>query len=357
MADPIYFLNAYDGAKYTIMRYVGRYAVPVAPVIGPANNAGALHVAWPSAFRRASGQHIVYGSRHVDGKWLDVARWISTDGVSYQWAGVALAANETEPNGIGPAQVYYDATRARPWLMVYGRRSAQGTADRLDLADSADGVSWERRGPVLTLDQPYESAGVSPSWVMKLIDGRWALYYHGYPTLSQGVAAVAYADSPVGPFGSKGVLMQPTNVNHAVSSGVRLTSSISVSGAVRVGEPYVLRQMGGGAMQVVWPIRQEGTTVYLDDPLLANYGPAELAHIARNKVDPSLIRQHSDGTFSGIWTGYGMHEGETAEYTFEVESPSPSGPWTIRKADIPFDAWNLGSLFSAENPTPVVPVD
>lgn len=350
-------LNVYDGARYTVMQYVGGQAVPPVPIIGPHNNAGAVHVAWPSAFKLPSGTRVVYASRYTT-SWSDVGRWSSTDGVAYSWAGISFAANATEPHGIGPGQVYYDPSRPRPWLMAYARRTAAGSADRIDLADSADGVTWARVGPLLKIDKEYEAAGLVPSNITRANDGTWVLFYHAYRTLDQAVAAFATAPTSVGPFSNKTLIMEPSGVVHAISGGVRLSSTATVTGNVKIKEPYVLRRIGGGGLQIAWPIKQIGQTVYFDDPFLADYSTnSEIAHIARNKVDPSLTVQAADGSWSGIWTGYGMFSGMTIEYTFRVQAPQLAGPWTISKADVPFNPWNRASLMSAENPSCVIEID
>ena len=144
-----------------------------------------------------------------------------------------------------------------------------------------------------------------------------------------------------------------------MSNGRRLTSTATVhsGGPVRVGEPYVLRILAGGGVQVTLPTRQVGTTVYFDEFLLADYlSGVELAHIARNKIAPSYATQLPDGSWRGIFTGYGLWNDLITEYTFNVEAPQLSGPWTITPGRVSFTPWNLPTLLSAENPTPVVEI-
>ena len=353
-----FILNGYDGVRYTLMRYEGRDAVPPSSIVGPGNDGGAVHVAWPSAFQ-VNGSTRVYGSRYYNNQWRDIACWTGPKSGPFAFSGIALTANVNEPNGIGPSQVYFDAAAARPWKMVYLVRNAIGTGHRLALADSADGLAWERRGPVMTASESYEAAGFSPSHVMRDNDGTWALFYQAYQSLTQGPAAIALAPTSSGPFGNKQIIFQPTGITHAVSNGRRLTSTATVNsgGPVRVGEPYVIRLLAGGGLQVTLPTRQVGTTVYFEEFLLADYvSGVELAHIARNKIDPSYATQRPDGSWRGIFTGYGLWSDLITEYTFNVEAPQVSGPWTITPGRVSFNPWNLPTLLSAENPTPVVEI-
>lgn len=354
-----FVLNAYDGAQYVVMRYIGRDTVPVGPIISRQNNGGASDVAWPSAFK-SSGSYKVFASRFTDGKWQDVALWISADGTSYNFRSVVFSANSSEPHGIGPAQVFYVAGDPRPWRMVYAVRNVNGTADTINMADSLDGISWVRRGPVLSATATYEAGGVCPAWVTRTSSGAWAMFYHAYTSnLSTGFAVVATSDSVNGPFTNKVVIYEPNGAVHAVTGGLRLNNFATVSGTVALGELYIIRRMTGGGLQVIVPTRQVGTTVYFDEPLQANYGevPSEMAHISRKKVDPSYVYELPDGSWRGIFTGYGHWPGLTTEYTMHMTAPAMVGPWTIVPGKTAFNSWNLSSLLSAENPVPVVNLD
>jgi len=357
VAGEVFFLNASDGSRYTIMRYEGALAVPPVPVIGSSNDGGAMHTAWPSAFKLPSGTTRIYASRYFNG-WNDIAVWEATDGLTFSLRGTILTANASEPSGIGPAQVYYDAAAPAPWKMLYAVRNASGTGSKIDLADSTNGLAWTRRGTVLSVTEPFENAGVSPSWVERAIDGTWILFYHTYISLTQGAAAIATAASSGGPFSTKQLIFQPNAIAYTLTNAKQLATTGIVSGTVRLNEPHLIRHMADGGSQIVLPIKQVGTTVYFDAALLADFstGSTELVHIASNKVDPSYARQFSDGSWRGIFTGYGHWLGVMTEYTFKVEAPTLAGPWTASKGPVAFSPWNLATLKSAENPTPLVPI-
>jgi hypothetical protein len=351
-----FILNGYDGVRYTLMRYADGVAVPTTPIVGPQNNGGATHIAWPSAFQIGNTTR-VYGSRHYANQWRDIAVWNAQGGQPFTWGGVVLSQWPIEPYGIGPSQVYYDGEAALPWKLIYLVRNSTGSGNRFDLADSADGVAWTRRGAILTASEPYEAAGISPSHVVRANDGTWVLFYQAYQTTTFGPAVIATAPTSSGPFTNKQVIFWPNGIAHAVTGAKRLTITGTVNGPVRIGEPHIIRRMAGGGMQVCLPIKQVGSTVYFDEFLLAEYDSnVQLAHIARNKVDPSYAYQCPDGSWRGVCTGYGHWPDQMTEYTFSVQAPALSGPWTIAPGRVPFSPWNLATLLSAENPTPIVQV-
>jgi hypothetical protein len=353
----LFFLNGSDGQHYSIMRYSkDGFAVPPSPVIGTGNSGGAMHVAWPSAFKLSSGIERVYASRYIGGKWSDIAIW-DGDGESFTLRGVALAANAAEPNGIGPAQLYYDGSDPRPYKLIYAVRNGSGTGSRFDLADSVDGLAFTRQDTVLTASEPFEAAGISPSHVMQASDGTWVLTYSAYTTLASCPAVVATAATSNGPFVNKRVIMSPNGSRPTVTIARRLTSTATLlSGTVALGEPHVLRALpgGGSGMELIVALQQVDGVIYFDHPILGDYTSADLVHIAASKVDPSYIEQTADG-WRGVFTGFGHFAGVTSEYTFAVASPSLDGPWTI-SSGIPFSPWNAATLLSAENPTPLIVV-
>ena len=353
-----FILNAFAGSNYVIMRYVGRETVPTAPIISPTNNGGATHVAWPSAFR-FQGNTLIFASRYINNRWNDVSLWISADGTNFALQSITFQANASEPYGIGPAQVFFDKTAASPWGIVYSVRNAAGSADAIHFADSQDGVTWVRRGPILTITEPFESAGVCPSWIMQTASGHWALFYHAYGSGgAYASAAVAVSTSRSGPFTSKAVIYSPNNALYTVTNGARLTNYASVSGSVAVGEPHLIRRLSGG-LQITVPTRQVGSIVYFDEPLLADYasGPSQLSHMFSRKVDPSYAYEMPDGSWRGIFTGYGQWSDVTTEYTVHMTAPTITGPWTVVPGKVAFNPWNSSTWQSAENPAPVVNLD
>lgn len=351
-----FYLNA-NGAsgKYNIVRFVDGVASPPSPIIGPlANNAGAgiVHAAWPSAFKLPNGKTRVYASRHNGSYWSDIGYWESTDGVSFALVGAALAHDATEPYGIGPSQVYFVPGEARPWHMVYVVRNAAQSGTVIALADSETGEagSWTRVGTVLESSEPWEAFGVTPSFVVESSPGTWTLFYQGYRDAMYGPAAIAQASSPKGPFTNKRVIMWPSQ-HEMTLNATRFADSGTVTGTVRIGDPYILRTTG--ALEVVTPVRQEGNRVWFDRPLFGTYVDGEMDHLLKNKIDPSYVQKEPDGTWSGAFTGYGVWQGVLNEYTFRVTAPSIEGPWTIGDG-VPFSPWYPEGLSSTENPAPVV---
>jgi hypothetical protein len=72
------------------------------------------------------------------------------------------------------------------------------------------------------------------------------------------------------------------------------------------------------------------------------------------KVEPSYAREHADGSWTGIATVYGPAPSVFAEYTTEIEAPSLAGPWTYAGTGTRFDPWLNVTIYSTENPTPLV---
>jgi hypothetical protein len=354
--NEFFYLNVCcDAGAYRIMRFgPDGFPDPASPVVDDRNMpAETLSVAWPSAIRVESGKVMLFGSRYVNNRWADVALWDSDDGQKFAYRGIVLASAADEPMGIGPGQVFYDASSARPFKMIYlVRDTPVGTT--LRLATSTDGNSWEREHVVMTATEPWEKTGLAPSWVLELSTGEWALFYNAYETVNVAHAAVATAATPAGPFTNKQRILAATQHRVAVLRGKRNSSQIRVAGELRIGEPYVLRADDGSAIEPVVPIKQTGNVVSLSRPLVGDYQSAELAHIAASKPDASFVREHPDGTFSGIFTGYGHFDGALSEYTFRVRSPSLCGPWAIEPAGLAFHPRTPQLLSSAENPTSII---
>lgn len=353
-----YYLNVCcEGQRYRIMRFGpdGR-PDPAAPVIGEENlPADAAGTAWPSAIR-VRGRVYLYASRLVAGTWADVALWESQDGRSFLYRGPVLAALPSEIQGIGPAQVFYDPAGERPFRMVYLVRGAPPSGG-IALASSEDGVHWRREGTVLEPSEPWEAAGVSPSWVMRLSDGRWALFYHAYETRDLARAAVALAPGSEGPFSGKSVILSPVPSRVPVVAPARRGSSrlrVPEGHPVRLGEPYVLKGDGEARAEPVVPRRRRGAVVELDRPLEASHRPGTMAHVGSRKVDPSVVTENPDGSFSGVFTGYGQFGNLTSEYTFRVSSPRLGGPWRVEPAGLAFEPWFPAGRASTENPTIVL---
>jgi hypothetical protein len=354
-----FILNGSSGQRYSLFQFSDDgVANPPSPIVDVYNSGGAQHVAWPSGFVLTSGATRIYASRNISGRWSDIAYWSSADGLTYTLGGVALSSAAGEPHGIGPGQVYYDKTEPAPWKMVFLVRDGV-TGTQMHLADSLDGIAWTRRGLVFQTTEVWESGGVSPSWMMRSHAGEIVLFYQAYRSANTGPAAVARAASWGAMFGAKRIIMEPTEKSYQVTNAQRLTTTATVPGAVDIGVPHVMRQNDGMGLEVIVPIRQNGSTVWFDRPLLASYTVnSTLAHVGRKKVDPSFLRQHEDGSWSGIFTGYGQFPGVTSEYTFFVWSPNLETPFVaVAGNGVPFSPWHVGGFASMENPALISPID
>ena len=355
VAEPIFYLNAHGGSRYTIGRYVGWVASPPRPVIDASNDGGASGVAWPTAFKLATGATRIFASRTNGGEWSDIAVWAAQDGIKFSFQGVALAANAAEPSGIGPSAIAYEAGDTTPWKMIYLIRSSP-IGSTFAIADSATGAagSWVRRGVAMAATESWEAAGITPSYVFRdTRSGKWVLLYHAYETVQRAYAAMATADNPEGPYSDKRILMAPVDSRVSVSGAAKGTNFASAPASPILGQPYVLRQADPHAMEVVVPTKYIDGTVYFDRPLIGSYSSGEMAHVATNKVDPSFVKMRADGTWYGIWTGYGQFDGVTSEYTFEMSAPSIEGPWSVLPKGVAFEPWTPFGILSTENPTPV----
>jgi hypothetical protein len=355
-ASDTFFLNTFgENNHYTIMRFErDGLPVPAWPVIGRHNDGG-IHSAWPSALK-VNGKERVYASRHDGQRWNDIGIWESSDGANFTFVSTALTASSTEPLGIGPAQVYYAAEDLRPFKLIYLIRGTPiGTS--FGLATSNDGLVWQREGVVYEVSQNWEAAGGAPSFVTRTTWGQWVLAFQAYETIDKGNAAIAIASSANGPFKDPRLIMEPINSRFTVTGAKRLIAQAEVSGPVRIGEPYLLRSRSTRALEIVRPVRQNGSTLYFDRPLASDFGsPADLVHVGSRKVDPSYIWQGPDGSWHGYWTAYGAFDQVTSEYTFEVKAPSLTGPWTPEARGVVFSPWHMEGLFSTENPTPLTAV-
>jgi hypothetical protein len=362
-AEPeVFFLNsccAGTGAEYSVMRLRGDgVAEPTTPVIHSGNwgPGGVLHVAWVSAFRLADRVRI-YASRYLNNRWNDVAAWDSfDDGRTFEFVGTVLNPEPGEVHGIGPAQVYYHRGSVRPWKMIYLVRGNQinNVGTEFKLANSTDGLSWGAKGAVLMASEPYEAFGISPSYVTRRSNGEWVLFYHAYETARRGWSVVATASRAEGSFRSKRIIMQPDGIRHLNVRGSRSRQCITgVSGRVSIGLPHVLRCNDKTAMEIVVPVAQSGLVVELEQPLTEKYGIGELVPITTAKIDPSYASEAVDGSWDGIFTGYGLFSDISTEYTFRVHAPCLHGPWTPRPTGLAFQLVDPGTL-SLENPTPLI---
>ena len=360
LASDVYFLNAWTyGQRYRIMRYgADGLPNPTGAVINELNDGGAANAAWSSAFKIGNIER-VYASRFYSGQWRDIGIWEST-GDGFVFTGTALVANSSEPYGIGPAQAFLAPSDPRPFKMVYLIRNAAGAGTQFALASSVTGEpgTWQRDGVIYTASQSFEAFGISPSHVLEVEPGLWAITYQGYryatnATLGAGPAAIITASSPNGPFGNPKIIMEPNGNLPGIVSAVRMQSFGTTNGAIIPG-PYVLRNPAGG-LEPVNVVKQTGNKVFFDRPLLASYSNGTMAHVAAYKIDPSMI--YGDGNkWRAIFTGYGHFTDYMTEYTFRAESDNYDGPYIPSGAPIAFAPWTAEGAFSTENPTPLVEV-
>ncbi len=144
--------------------------------------------------------HMWYTGQSVKEKYkgrIGYAR--STDGVHFERvrkAPVLVATEEWEKPSVMNPSVLWDEKR-RLWRMWY---SAGGTyePDRNCYAESKDGVTWEKHGVVLARG-PRESwyrDRVGGCEVQQLPDGRFAMFFIGYPDID--TAHIGCAISPDG---------------------------------------------------------------------------------------------------------------------------------------------------------------
>ena len=81
---------------------------------------------------------------------------------------------------MGPAHVLIDPEAAEPFSVIYLVRGSAGPGSTIAVATSADGVKWNRRGPLISKSQPQEAGGLTMSYACRQQGGDWAVFYSGY---------------------------------------------------------------------------------------------------------------------------------------------------------------------------------
>lgn len=322
----------------------------VQPVI--ASMSTLTNLAWPSALS-VGGERWLYVSGFDGVGWRAIYRWTSSDGASFLARGPAFTASTLEPFGVGPAQVTYEPDAAEPFTMYYLVRGPAGPGATIAAATSHDGLTWTRRGVVVSAMLPQEAGGVTVSYVCRMQDGDYALFYSGYSAdFSRAAALVATGPTALGPFGDKAVMMEGDEFNAPFSANPAETTGLVGGALVRPGIPHLIAD--GPYSEVVVPVRQDGSRVWLDRPLFFRHTAARLISMAALKVEPSYAQQQPDGSWRAIMTMYGPTPGVFAEYTAEASAPTLAGPWTLDGTGIRFSPWLNATLYSTENPTPLV---
>lgn len=340
-----YVINAFGASSRYNIFTVGAdgWVNSFAPLPAPP---GSVHTAWPSGIAR-NGTTTVYATVYLS-RWDAVGRWSRT-GSQWTYNGSVFASSSVEPHGIGPTWVGYDTVTSQ-FLMYYVALNSSQVGATIRLATSSDGIAWTRGGVVVSAGGPQSAGGLSMSYACRDDDGRYLLAYHGYDvSLQKGIALLATAGAPDGPFTTAPTLMrgdgwESTAWGRTGNSILALPAGASVP----LGIPLLLP---GGEVSVAQ--KQVGAIAHLSWPLRQDFSWLPIVSSGKNKVDPSYIKR-TDAGWTGIWTLYGGIANRTAEYAVEVTAPSLAGPWTFSRtglAIIPFfPEWQQ----SAENPQPIV---
>lgn len=319
--------------------------LPVVPATG-----ALLHVAWPSAIQ-VGNERWLLASGYDGSRWGSLYRWVSTDGGPWVARGPWFSANAAEPYGIGPAHVLIDPGAADPFIVVYLVRGPSGPGNIIAVATSPDGVTWTRRGPILGKTLPQETGGLAMSYACRQQSGEWAVFYSGYSAdLTRAAALVATGPSLLAPLTDKSVMLEGNSQQTTLTANPAETTA-TVGAVVQTGMPYLI--VDGAYTEVIVPVAQEGNRLWLDRPLFYRHTNAVLTSMAARKIDPSYAQQQPDGAWRGIMTVYGPQAGVFAEYTTEASAPDIDGPWTWDNTGLRFSPWLNGTLYSAENPTPL----
>ena len=236
--------------------------------------------------------------------------------------------------------------------MYYLVRGSSGPGPSIGLATSFDGISWTRRGTVISASLPEEAGGLSLAYACQRSNGEYVLVYHGYSSdLEKGVALVATASPPIHIFSGKTIVKSFDNFSTTITATAGANNgTVELGVIVPLGIPLLIN---GQARETVVAKRQDGTQIWFDHPLLNSYAGAMLYSMAKNKVELSYIKEKPDGTWAGIFTLYNP-AALLAEYTTEGTAPSLTGPWDYSKTGLRFLPWPLGTLYSLENPSPLV---
>jgi hypothetical protein len=346
----MWFLNGKDpSTPYGIWQFDnnGRVMAPAA-----ATPSGISDLAWASAIQRQVPMASLYASACVNGVWNQIRLFTSlTGGAPFQDQGPVLIADTTEPNGIGPAQVIFDPTDPVPFTIYYLARGI----NEIRAATSPDGQVFTRQGAVLKPSINEDSAGMSMSYAVRLDDGSYAIFYHGYyNNAANGASIVATSPTKLGPFGNKVVLLRPDGFGTtATASKGAATGSVPAGVTLPIGVP-LLAGPATTQQEVIVAEQQSGTFVWFDRPFCNDHTADQLVSMAAAKVDLSYAQKQPDGTWKGIATLYGPGAGVSAEYTTSVHGADLVTPWSFSGDGLRFSPFFVGGRQSTENPAPLV---
>jgi hypothetical protein len=302
----------------------------------------------------------VFATRFNGSIWLDIAYWDSFDGgVTFgSPTAIITASGLGATYGLVDATLYYAKGEARPYKLLFGIRQASGIPNTITLADSTDCESFTVQGTVFTQGaDTWQASGIVPSFVFQNGASQWVLLLHTYDSSGNGYAAYATATSSAGPFGSATLIASPYTTQTGTLTGTAGQNTATTNiGTVRLNEPYLVWNGTSQSAEIVTPIGQSGTTLTLDLPLHTSYTTATFAHVAAKHIDPSYAYPAADGSWRGIFTGYGAIAGLTSEYTLQMTASAFAGPWSIASGKLAFSPFGPGShcVNSTENPSPIV---
>ncbi|MCA9880651.1 MAG: hypothetical protein KC442_22800 [Thermomicrobiales bacterium] len=320
----------------------------VTPVASP--EAPLVHLAWPSAIQ-VKNERWLLASGYDGSQWGSVHRWVSTDNGPWVAKGPWLTADASEPYGLGPAHVLIDPEAPEPFSVIYLVRGASGPGDTIAVATSADGVTWRRHGPILSKSLPQEAGGLTLGYACRDTAGQWVVWYSGYSTdLTRAAALVATGDSLLHPMVDKIVMMEGDNNSTGITANQAENTAI-VGTTLKLGTPHLI--IDGAHNELVVPVVQDDSRIWLDRPLLYQHTNATIVSMAARKVEPSYAQEQPDGSWKAIMTVYGPQPGIFAEYTTEASAPNLNGPWTFDASGIRFSPWLNSTRYSTENPTPL----
>ncbi len=316
----------------------------------------ARHIAWPSAIQRGD-QVLIFASVFRE-RWLDVGLWL-VEAASIRFEGIVFSARPDERFGIGPIHVAFDSTRPTPFLLYYLVRGPDGPGRTIAVAESKNGRKWRRLGTVYRGQGADERYGVSPAFLCAQ-DGRYLLFLMGYPDqgFEDGIAMMAVAPQPIGPFSRSTVMATPDHQRSTIRPVARGMMAVQVddSAEIQLGRPHLIISADGDAIDVVVPERidAQGVTI-LDRSLTNDYrDTAMIVSFASNKIDPSFVWTENGGWY-GIFTTFGQRSGLTSEFTFLMKADRVEGPWRfVQGSRAPvFSPYFSQSRYSLENPEPV----
>lgn len=337
--------NRGPGTNYRIHRFEDDgHPADFAPLPLPV---GATHNAWASAIETGS-QRVIYASSFRGSQWATIDRWVE-DGTSWTHTGTVFTADGSEPYGIGPSWIGYDAGT---WVMYYLVRGAAGPGPEIRYATSPDGISWTRRGTVITAQGGHSVDGLSLGTACRASDGTIVVGYHGYSQgATRGVALMATAPDLAGPFSPPVVMMEPDGWS-SVMTGVGGTAHFTVSSGVTVplGIPLIT-----GLGEIIVADAQHGVDVFTRWPLVSSHANTSVTSMAARKVEPSYLEEHPDGTWTGFFTLYGAVDSPLNEYVTGVQAPALTGPWTFSRSGLSFNPFFAGGRLSSENPARFAP--